>query len=119
MSGGVAVAEKTLCVHTSATALCSAAFDQYFCAYSSRGNQVFSCLLCPGRAGAAILPHHVIEDHSKMVLASIRSKIFLVFLWPLPSLHMKGKARVNVYLGVSCLQMLKLCHLKSVCASFW
>lgn len=92
MSDGVALAEKTLCVHTSAAALCSAAFDQYFCAHSSWENQVFSCLLCPGRAGAAILPHQVIVDHSEMVLASIG--IFLVFLWPLPSLHIKGKVRV-------------------------
>lgn len=51
MSGDVAVGEKAPCVHTSAAALYSTAFDRSLCAYSLRENQVFSCLLCLGSAG--------------------------------------------------------------------
>lgn len=87
MSGGVAVAEKGQCVHTSAAALYSPAFDQFFCAYSSRKNQTFSCLLCPGRAGTANLPDQVVADPYEMFLARRRSLCFFNCLAHLGAWH--------------------------------
>lgn len=89
MSGGVAVAEKAQCVHTSAAALYSTAFDRYFCAYSLKKNQVFSCLLCPGGAGTANLPDQVMDDPCEMFLASSRSLCFFSCVARLGAWHCK------------------------------
>lgn len=87
MSGGVAVAEKAQCVHTSAAALYSAAFDRSFCAYSLRKNQAFSCLLCPGKAGTANLPDQVMVDPCEVFLS--RSLCFFSCVTHLGAWHCK------------------------------
>lgn len=73
------VAEKPFlrCVRTSAAALYSAAGDRSSCAYSSRENRVFSCLLCPGGAGTANLPDRVVVDPCEMVFGRELELVFL------------------------------------------
>lgn len=89
MSGGVAVAEKAQCVHTSAAALYSAAFDRSFCAHSSRKNQGFFCLPCLGRAGRANLMDQVMVDTCEMFLARSRSLCFFNCVAALGAWHCK------------------------------